>query len=197
MDYNSIENLVKDIVENNSISSKEKLAKEFKNYIVGFSLKVHIHGYDIMDIQNECYSSLFKCINYYNLDTHRFVAYAMIVIKNTINELIRKNLRRQSCEGKETLIFDEALENTLVSENLSIEEVLYNKIDNVFLLKVLKNLNDDEKELISYVYLQHKTLKNYARQKNMPYSTILNKKNRILKKLRTKIGKKENLNMFN
>lgn len=197
MNFIFIEALVKDIVENNNITAKEKLAEEFKPYIVGFSLKAHIHGYELIDIQNECYSALFKCINFYNLDTHRFVAYAMTVIKNTINELIRKTLTRQVYEGKETLIYDEVLENTLVSEDLSIEEVLYNKIDNAFLMKILENLKDDEKELISYVYLEHNSLKSYAKLKNMSYSTVLNKKNRILKKLKTQIGKKENLNMFN
>lgn len=192
-----VENLVRDIVENNSISAKEQLANEFKPYIIGFSLKVHVHGYDLIDIQNECYIALFKCIKFYNLDSHRFVAYAMIVIKNTINEIIRKNLRREVYEGTETLISDEIIENTLTSEDLPIEEVLCTKIDNAFLLKILRNLKEDEKELISYVYLEHNSLKNYARLKNIPYSTILNKKNRILKKIKAQIGKKDNLNMFN
>jgi len=57
-------------------------------YTFNISKKTFIDGYEIHDIQNQCYETLFKCVSFYNLEKHRFVAYASNSIRNNINDLI-------------------------------------------------------------------------------------------------------------
>lgn len=102
MDYKYIETLVKQSKDGNEIS-KENLAKEFNPYIKNLCSKTFIHGYDFYDLQNECFQSLFKCVSSYNLENHRFVAYATNGIKNNLYDLIRKNQNRKIFDGNDCL----------------------------------------------------------------------------------------------
>ena len=76
--------------KNGNILSKEKLVEEFSPLIFNISKKTFIDRYEISDIQNECFQTLFKCVSLYNLEKHRFVAYATNAIKNNINDLIKR-----------------------------------------------------------------------------------------------------------
>ena len=80
MDYKTIEKLALESKKGNK-KSKEKLIEEFKPFILNLSAKTHIDGYNIYDLQNECYAILLKCVNKYNPEKHRFVAYGTNAIK--------------------------------------------------------------------------------------------------------------------
>ncbi len=54
------------------------------------------------DLQHECYQSLFKCLSLYNLDKHRFVAYATNAIKNNMNDLIKRIKIRMKMHQKKS-----------------------------------------------------------------------------------------------
>jgi hypothetical protein len=56
------------------MTSKEKLAQEFRPFLLNISKRTFIDGYEMHYIQNECYKPLFKCVSLYNLERHRFVA---------------------------------------------------------------------------------------------------------------------------
>jgi RNA polymerase sigma factor (sigma-70 family) len=183
MDFKEIEYLVAN-AKTHDKSSKEKLAQEFKPFIINLSNKTFINGYDNQDIQNECYRILFKCISLYDLRKHRFVAYATNGIKNSINDLIRKSKNRSSTEGTEALTLSDNLEHTLPSTDSSLEEILCTKTDFELLRQAFDNLDQDEKELITFVYFKNNTLINYAYWKNMCYSTANRKKKMILNKMK-------------
>lgn len=89
MDFDYIETLVTRC-RNNDEEAKEKLATEFKPLICNISKRTFIDGYNNLDLQQECYQSLFKSVSMYNLEKHRFVAYATNAIKNNMNDLIKK-----------------------------------------------------------------------------------------------------------
>jgi len=183
MDFNEIEALVASAKTNDKLS-KEKLVQEFRPFIINFSNKTFIHGYDTQDIQNECFRILFKCISLYDLSKHRFVAYATNGIKNSINDLIRKSKNRSSTEGFEALTLCDDLENTLPSGDLGLEELLCSKSQFESLKEAFNNLSDEEKELIIFVYFKNNSLVNYAYWKNMCYSTANRKKRILLNKLK-------------
>lgn len=187
MDFEIIEKLVANAKAENKLA-KELLAEEFKPFILNLSNRTFINGYDKQDIQNECYKSLFKCVSLYNLEKHRFVAYATNGIKNNISDLIKKSKNRSSAEGVEALTLSDNLEHILPSVAASLEDMLCIKAEYKALTHALEGLNEDERELIIFVFFKNNPLKNYAYWKNMCYSTATQKKRKILKKLKEVIS---------
>ena len=187
MDFKEIEALVCE-AKNQNQSAKELLAQKFTPFIINMSNKTFINGYDKQDIQNECYRILFKCVSAYDLNRHRFVAYATNGITKSLNDLIKKSKNRSSSEGLESLILSDNLEHTLPSESSTLDEVICNKEDFQSLQKVFNNLTPDEKELITFVFIKNNTLKNYAYWKDMRYSTANRKKKLLLQKMRNQLS---------
>lgn len=182
MDFKYIESLAKKSKDGDNLS-KEKLIQEFKPFIKNLTRKTFIHGYDKEDIENECYKNLFKCLNSYNLEKHRFVAYATIGIKNNLNDLIRKTKNRDNSEGSSALTLTDNLEYVLPSNNENLEEVLCNQCDLKILKTAIKNLTEEEQELIDFVFFKNNTVRLYSTLKNMCYSTAAKRKMDVLKKM--------------
>lgn len=182
MDYKYIESLVLRSKNGDSIS-KEELAKEFRPLILNIVKRTFLHGYDNEDIQNECYRTLFKCLSMYDLERHRFVAYASNAIKNNINDLIKRVKNRSPIEGSEALTLSDNLEHNLSSKGDSLEEVLCSESDYELLKIAINSLNKEEKELIIFIFFKNNTVSAYAALKNMPYSTVNRKKAVTLMKL--------------
>ncbi|HCW54575.1 MAG TPA: sigma-70 family RNA polymerase sigma factor [Clostridium sp.] len=181
MNYKYIESLVKKSKDGDE-ESKEKLVNEFKPFIINLSKRTFIHGYEFQDIMNECYRILFKCVSYYNPKTHRFVAYATNGIKNSINDLIEKNISRNHLEGSKTLVL-ENVQNTIESNTLPVDYNLLKELDIELLHEALNKLTEEEHELINYVFFQEHPVKKYATLKKIPYSTVITKKDFILDKI--------------
>lgn len=181
MDYEKIENLV---VRAKSFDKEATLdlITEFTPLMKSLSRKTHISNYAYEDINQECVISLLKCIKKYNLETHRFVAYATNGIKNNLNYLIRKNLVHREITSQDSLTPTGSLEDL----NIGVaEEIDLNLIDehNKKLIKkaVVNCLNDEQKELFIYIRLKKNTVKEYAKLKNISYTTAAKRKNIVLK----------------
>ncbi|GAA0077254.1 sigma-70 family RNA polymerase sigma factor [Clostridium sp. CTA-5] len=182
MDYNYIENLVRKSKDGDKLS-KEKLIEEFRPFILNLSKRTFIDGYDLYDVQNECYKNLLKCLKSYNLEKHRFVAYATNGIKNNINDLIKRSKNRSSTEGYEALTLCDNLEHTLPSDNSNLEDILCDKCAFQTLRLAINNLSEEEKELIDFVFFKNNTIKLYSDLKDMCYSTAVNRKTNALRKI--------------
>ncbi len=182
MDYEYIEKLVHNSRSGDK-SSKEKLVNEFRPLILNIAKRTFLHGYENNDIQNECYKTLFKCLSMYNMESHRFVAYASNGIRNNINDLIKRVKTRSSTEGSEALTLSDTLEDSLLSNEDTIEDALCSKADYDALKSAILSLSKEERELIKFVFLKGNTLAAYASLKNLPYSTANRKKKVALMKL--------------
>ncbi|ALB46500.1 sigma-70 family RNA polymerase sigma factor [Clostridium beijerinckii] len=187
MDFNYIEVLVTKCKDNDE-EAKEKLAAEFKPLIYNISKRTFIDGYNMYDIQQECFESLFKSVSMYNIKKHRFVAYATNAIKNNIKDLIKRIKSRSSTEGNEALSLHYNFENDLPSEEISTEVSLCEMCDYEDLRLALDNLTREEKEFIDFVFFKNYTVLDYSHLKNMCYSTAILKKNTILKKILNNIS---------
>ena len=187
MDFNYIEALVTKC-KNDDEAAKEKLAVEFRPLIYNISKRTFIDGYDIQDIQNEAYKSLFKSVSMYNLEKHRFVAYATNAIKNNMGDLIKRIQTRSSTEGNAALSLHEDVEKEFPSDEISTEISLCEMCDYEDLRLAIKNLNKEETDFINFVFFKNNTVKDYAYIKNMCYSTAIVKKKTILKKILTNIS---------
>ncbi|MCS6110971.1 sigma-70 family RNA polymerase sigma factor [Clostridium botulinum] len=182
MDLKYVEMLAKKSKHGDNLS-KEKLIEEFRPFIRNLSRKTFIHGYDKDDIENECYKNLFKCLNSYNLEKHRFVAYATIGIKNNLNDLIRKTKNRDNSEGSSALTLTDNLEHTLPSNNPNLEDTLCNQCDLEILKVAIKNLTEEEQELIDFIFFKNNTVKLYSDLNNLCYSTAAKRKMDVIKKI--------------
>lgn len=123
MNFEYIENLVAKSKNGDKIS-KEKLAEEFKPFILNISKRTFIDRYEHQDIQNQCYETLFKCVHLYNLEKHRFVAYATNSIKNNLSDLIKRIKIRNSTDGNDALSLHADVEVELLSQEISLEDLL-------------------------------------------------------------------------
>ena len=182
MNYDYIENLVKQCKAGNE-SSKEKLIEEFRPFIINLSKRTFIPGYDYDDFKNECYRILFRCILLYKIESHRFVAYATNGIKNSINDLIRRNIQTNNIHGSGATVYDNYVEETYKADTLEITDILCSEYDNDCLKYALNKLTQDEIDLIHHLFYENKTLKSYTNKKGICYSYAVKKKRYILDKL--------------
>ena len=187
MDFDYIEALVTRCKNNDAIA-KEKLAAEFRPLIYNISKRTFIDGYNAYDIMQECYQSLFKSVSMYNLEKHRFVAYATNAIKNNMGDLIRRIKIRSSTEGSDALSLHDDVEKEFPSDEIPTETSLCEMCEYEDLKLALKTLNEEEKELIDFVFYRNYTIKEYAYIKNMCYSTAILKKKTILMKILNNIS---------
>ena len=196
MDSQHVENLVTRFLEDNDLKAKEELIESFIPFIKKFSKSIFIYGYDKYDIENECYKALLRALTYYNSRSNTFVAFAIKTIKNSLYEILRKSKSREAAEGKEALIFTDTLENTLLSQELPIEEQIYKTLDNLLLKDAIDKLSPNEKVFINYIFINKKTLREYAEEYHMTYKEALALRMRILRKLRKIIGGKDEFNLY-
>ncbi len=182
MDLKYVEMLAKKSKDGDNLS-KENLIEEFRPFIRNLSRKTFIHGYDKNDIENECYKNLFKCLNSYDLEKHRFVAYATNGIKNNLNDLIRKTKNRDNSEGSCALTLSDNLEDALPSNEPNLEDMLCNECDLDLLKYAIKKLTKEEQELIDFIFFKNNTVRLYSSLKNMCYSTAAKRKMDVLKKI--------------
>lgn len=187
MDFDYIEALVTRC-KNNDEKAKEKLATEFRPLIYNISKRTFIDGYSSFDIIQECYQSLFKSVSMYNLEKHRFVAYATNAIKNNMGDLIKRIKNKKSTEGSDALSLHADVEKEFLSQEISAEISLCEMCDYEDLRLALKNLNEEEKQFIDFVFFKDYTVLDYANIKNMCYSTAIVKKKNILKKILNNIS---------
>ncbi|NFL35028.1 sigma-70 family RNA polymerase sigma factor [Clostridium botulinum] len=182
MDLKYVEMLAKKSKHGDNLS-KENLIEEFRPFIRNLSRKTFIHGYDKNDIENECYKNLFKCLNSYDLEKHRFVAYATNGIKNNLNDLIRKTKNRDNSEGSCALTLSDDLEDALPSNEPNLEDMLCNECDLDLLKYAIKKLTKEEQELIDFIFFKNNTIRLYSNLKDMCYSTAAKRKMDVLKKI--------------
>ena len=182
MNYDYIENLVIQSKDGDE-SSKEKLIEEFRPFIINLSKRTFIPGYDYDDFKNECYRILFRCILLYKTESHRFVAYATNGIKNSINDLLRRNIQTNNIHGSGAAVYDNYVEETYKTDFPEITDILCSQYDNDCLKYALNELTQDEIDLINHLFYENKTLKSYTDEKCICYSYAVKKKRYILDKL--------------
>ena len=121
-----------------------------------------------------------KCVALYNLEKHRFVAYATNSIKNNLNDLIKRIKNRNSTDGNDALSLHDDVEIDLPSQELNLEDFLCEECDYEELRFAIDKLTGEEKEFINFVFYKNNTVQTYAYLKNMCYSTACQRKNAIL-----------------
>ena len=185
MNYDYIEQLAAK-VKDGDLKAKENLIKEFTPLINSLSIKTFIHGYEKCDIKNECFLTLFNCIAQYDLNNHRFVAYATNSIKNNLSVLLKKYHNRKDIDGYFSLS-DDIEGNSSLCDDMENESIQL-EYRHIKLLSAIKNnLSDSERYLVFFIFFMKNTLTNYAYHENISYMTASKRKKKVLEKLKNYI----------
>ena len=184
MNYEDVENLAARAKLGDN-EAKEKLVSNFNPLIWNISKKSFVNSYDFSDIKNECYMTLFKCVDVYNAEKHCFVGYATTAIKNTIYNLIKTSIRRNSSEGKSAFILDGGLDDFLTLDMIEdLEDLILSELDRVILKSAIGTLTSREQELVAYIFFEDYTLRDYSKLKGISYNIVVNRKRNVLEKLK-------------
>jgi RNA polymerase sigma factor (sigma-70 family) len=183
IEYDKIEELVLRAKAEDK-TAKEALAEEFKPFILKLSKHSHINSYEFSDIENECYKTLFKCVNFYNTEQHRFVAYATNAIKNSVTSLIRSSVRRSPFNGNKAFKQINGVDDIHTPSNDNLVDIVTNKLYKEKLKYAVKDLNPKEQELLDYVYLKGYSLNRYSKLKGLSYYSASSCRDSVLRKLK-------------
>lgn len=183
MDFNFIESLVVKSKGNDEVA-KETLACEFRPFILNLCKRTFIYGYDFQDLQNECYSALFNCIDKYKEGSNRFVAYGTNGIKNCMGSLIRKSLNNSSTDCSNSLSFSNNVDENLFCDSVDILQDMINDFDNESIKLAYSKLSDDDRELLDFIIIKGQSIRLFAYWKNLCYSTAVKKKHDTVARLR-------------
>lgn len=179
-----LENLVSE-AQKGSNKAAEEILNKFKPFIIKTSNSIFISGYEFEDLLQIGYLSLIKAILKYNPDKNKnFTAYAINSIKNNYYYEIRQKAKLINESTLNIEIEDgiELIENII--SDIDVEKSIILTEDIKLLYSAIKNLPDEDKQLIEYIYFKQKKLKEYALFKNIKYKACLRKRDRLLKKLK-------------
>lgn len=186
MDFDYIEELVKNIKNGDSLC-KEKLITQFDPFIKNLCKKTFVDGYELEDLINECYTTLLNSINKYNIENHRFVAYGTKSIKTSLYSLIHKKNILKEIDGTSSLWESTNMEYFLKSSDDSVDSNIISLHEKACLKEAIKKLSTEEKDILINTVLNNTTSKTYSKIKEIPYSTVLRKRKKVVNKLSNSI----------
>ena len=182
MDLDYLEMLIEN-VKNGDKTSIETILTEFKPFISCYSKKIHHslkYGYEICDIENECYSTLLITIKNYTKPSSKFVFYALSAIKRSCISLIRYwNYRKTmgSTDANDDII------NQIPGNPLDEPFAYLNRqADFELINKTLLKLSSEEQQLLKMIFFDGMSIAEYARRVGIRYNVAAWKKRQAINK---------------
>lgn len=161
-------------LSNGDIDAMNLLYKTTKKDVYAFALSKVCNKYDADDIFQDTFVRIYENAKLYT-PIGKPLAWIFTIETNIINRYFQLKSKR------EAISIDEVIHTI---PNLSDEdEIDKNSIDNVFLKKLLSNLNEFEREVISLHIVSEMKFREISELLKIPLSTILSKYNRAIKKL--------------
>ncbi|MFL0248104.1 sigma-70 family RNA polymerase sigma factor [Candidatus Clostridium stratigraminis] len=173
------------------IGSQEDLLKileQYKPFIFKTAKTFNIKDFDTYDLAQIAYVTIINAVLKYKIGSHTFTSYAMNAIQNEFKYTARRNSRYNKELSLNTPL-NEAEDNynefvDCIEEPEMIEEELIKHEKSKELRQALARLSEEELELVIMVYYNKVSIKTYADKKGLVYTTAINRKNKILKKLK-------------
>ncbi|WP_238884678.1 sigma-70 family RNA polymerase sigma factor [Clostridium sp. YIM B02551] len=171
----------------NDTTSTEEIISLFTPLIKNRTKILYIKNLDEDDLMQIGRISIIKAINNYDINRgSSFISY----LKNTIDKNYFYEIRKNTKCVYETSIYlaikHGKFYNSLFVSQENIEANFLDKELLCELSNALTSLSTTEKELIEYVYFKNTWggLTRYSKEKELPYSEVLNLRNKILSKLK-------------
>lgn len=166
-------------------SSLENILSEFTPLIIKYSSSIYLSSYSREDLIQEGYLYLVNIIKKYNPKRNRFVVYASIALKNNYNYLIRQKARyNMELSYNNSTGQSDGDFGYFLTDNLDIEEKFIQYKNKTALYSALKNLGEEELDILIHYYFKELSIKNYALKNNMLYHNCVNLKRTALSHLK-------------
>lgn len=163
------------------------LIEQFKPLIFKYSGALRMAHFDTSDLIQTGYVTLINAVKSYKTGSNTFTAYVAHAIKNSLNYTCRKNSRLESELSLNAPVSQDGDTGTefidFISSEDNIEEDVVDSVSINELREALLRLSPEEMKILSTMYYEESTLKNYARKKGVSYPQMLRQKKKILQKL--------------
>jgi RNA polymerase sporulation-specific sigma factor len=162
----------------------ETIIEKFTPFILKQCKNIYIKGYEFEDLIQIGEISLINAVKLFEVEKKKdFAGYAICSIKNNYKSEIR-----QKCKFNYEISLNSSdniynMIELFPSEEV-IEEDYIRKMDAMQLYTSLRKLAKEDQELIEWVYLKQKSIKSFAKIKNLRYETCVRRKKAILMNLR-------------
>ena len=150
----------------------------FNGYIIKEALRYKIPSMEFEDVVQYGYLTILKCIKSYKLGSNSFYGYVIMGIKNNFNYMVRKY------KVNRIIYYDNEIVDIVGTDDFSLEEHIMIYEDVKWLRDTMDKLSEEEQELIKCYFLEGMKLVNFAKVKGVSYSTMIYRKNELLKKLK-------------
>ncbi|MDV4150316.1 sigma-70 family RNA polymerase sigma factor [Clostridium sp. AL.422] len=177
--------------KNNDKNAKEEIIKMYYPLIVKESKRVFLKNRSFEDLVQIGIISLLKAINLFDLTrgSKSFSSYALWSVKNGFITLIRSEAKYSdeiSLNSPIPTSPDNEIVESIIDENVDIENQVTNSIINNKVLSALNNLDYEEKDIIIFLYIANTlpNLSKYSRSRNKDYYYCSCLKKRALTKLK-------------
>jgi RNA polymerase sigma factor, sigma-70 family len=163
----------------------EEIIRRFTPFVIKTARGIYVKGYEFQDLIGIGQASIIKAVNMFDISKGKgFISYVTNAVTKNFYYLIRGNVKTASCCSLNS-VNSEGIEiiDCLVSEE-NLEEKIIEDEEKADLNRALEKLPEKERDIIYWFYFENKTLEQYAKEKEIAYRTVLDRKKRALEKLK-------------
>lgn len=145
----------------------------------------YIYGHDTEDIKQIATLSIIKAIKTFDITKEElFTAYVNKCVKNSMYKEIEKATKVYYKDKESKEISQLLEEKDIISDALSLQDEFIKKEEKLNLEKAISLLEDSERNLLKEIYVENKTLTDYAKENNIEYHKARYSKESTIKKLK-------------
>lgn len=175
-----VDHYISDIARDGGHAALEKLYLCTKDAVYGYALSILKNTHDAEDVLHDCYISVYQTAHSY-VSAGKPMAWIFTITRNLCLSKIRSRSRFADVPEED---WERYLES---NERVSAE-------DKIILEHCLRDLADDEREILLLHILSGMKHREIAELLNRPLSTILSKYHRTLKKMRVLLKEEDGQN---
>ncbi|MBD7914729.1 sigma-70 family RNA polymerase sigma factor [Clostridium sp. Sa3CUN1] len=163
----------------------EEIIEKFRPLINNTAISFYIYGHDSDDIKQIAILSIINAINKFDITKEElFTAYVKKCVKNSMYKEIEKATKVYYKDKESKEISQLLEEKDIISDELSLQDKFIKKEEKQNLEKAISLLEDTERKLLKELYVENKTLADYAKENNIEYHKVRYIKETTIKKLK-------------
>ncbi len=179
-EMDKVDQYISDIMQSGSRAALEQLYHCTKDAIYGYALSVLKNTHDAEDVLHDCYIAIYRSACAYSSEA-KPMAWILTITRNLCLGKLRERKRMSDIPEEDWQRYLEA------HDRISLE-------DKIVLAHCLKDLTDDERDILLLHILSGMKHREIAEMTGRPLSTILSKYHRSLKKLRVLLKEEDSAN---
>lgn len=179
-EMNQIDQYLSDIAQSGSRTALEQLYRCTKDAVYGYALSILKNTHDTEDVLHDCYITIYHSAFRY-VSKGKPLAWILTITRNLCLGKLRSRGRLSDLPEED---WERYLET---NDQISME-------DRIVLAHCLKDLSDEEREILLLHVLSGMKHREIAAMTGRPVSTILSKYHRALKKLRGYLKEEDQTN---